>query len=66
MLKHDLQCVEDCCGRVNLSPKLLQNVIHFVHHLLADGASGLDGLEALQKFKGSVSTAQLPAHVHRL
>jgi len=58
--------VEDCCGGVNLPPELLQNVIHFVHHLLADGASRLDGLKAFQKFKGSVSTAQLPAHVHRL
>ena len=62
----NLHCVEDCCGSINLPPELLQNVIHFVHHLLADGASGLDGLEALQKLKGSVSAAQLPAHEQRL
>jgi len=57
--------MKDCCGSVNLPPKLLQNVIHFVHHLLADGASRLDGLEAFQKLKSSVGTAQLPAHVQR-
>ena len=65
-LKQNLQCMKDCCGSVNLPPELLQNVIHFVHHLLADGASGLDGLEAFQKLKGSVGTAQLPAHVQKL
>lgn len=58
--------MEDCCGGVNLPPELLQNVVHFVHHLLADGASGLDGLKAFQKLKGCVGTAQLPAHVQRL
>ena len=56
-----LQCVEDGCGSVNLPPELLQDVIHLVHHLLADSPSGLDGLEALQKFKSSISTAQFSA-----
>ena len=46
MLSH-LQSVEDCCGGINLPPELLQNVIHLVHHLLPNGAPGLDGLEAL-------------------
>lgn len=59
--ENDLQCVEDGCGSVDLPPKLLQDVIHLVHHLLADSPSGLDGLEALQKFKSSISTAQFSA-----
>ena len=56
-----LQSVEDCCGGINLPPELLQNVIHLVHHLLPDSAPGLDGLEALQQLKGSISAAQLPS-----
>ena len=61
LAENDLQCVEDCCGGVDLPPELLQDIIHLVHHLLADCPSGLDGLEALQKFKSSISTAQFPA-----
>lgn len=52
--------MEDCCSGVDLPPELLQNVIHLVHHLLPDSPPGLDGLEALQQLKGSISAAQLP------
>ena len=55
-LSHYLQCMEDCCGGVNLPPELLQDIIHFIHHLLANSAPGLDRLETLQKLKSSIST----------
>lgn len=56
----DLQSVEDCCSSVDLPSELLQDVIHLVHHLLPDSSPGLDGLEALQERKGSISAAQFP------
>ena len=37
-----LEGVEDGCSGINLAAELLQNVIHLVHHLLANGSSGLD------------------------
>ena len=60
-----LECVEDCCCCVDLPPELLQDVIHLIHHLLPDSASRLDGFEAVQQLKCSISTSQLPAGEHQ-
>ena len=60
-IRSDLQCVKDCCGGVNLPPKLLQNVIHLIHHLLPDGTPGLDGFEALEQLESSIGATQLPS-----
>ena len=60
-----LECVEDCCCCIDLPPELLQDVVHLVHHLLPDSASRLDGFEAFQQLKCSVSTPQLPAGVQQ-
>ena len=57
--------MENSCGGINFPPELLQNVVHLVHHLLPDGSPRLDRLEAVQQFKGSISTAQLPSRYTR-
>lgn len=54
--------MKDCCSGVNLPSELLQDVIHLIHHLLANGPSRLNRLETLQELKGSISTAQFPEY----